>query len=301
MRIAILGRGEMGRSFEKLLADHATLVTWEKNLETGTENLPLEQAVADVHAVMLAVPAAPMAEIAERLTEAMSGNAIAFTIAKGIDADARHPLEILHDTLGPKRVAGIYGPMIAEELQAGKHGFADVAVFGEAAWQVAQDVFLATPLRLHRATDSWGAAWSAAAKNIYVPLLGAVDELDLGDNLRGAMIAAALEEMRRLAERLGASGEPLTGLSGIGDLFTTATSSGSHHHEAGRALARGDASKTGVDGDNVRGEGFHAVRILSKRIDIPVEIFPLFHAAAALLDSPVAFREALRRWLGDQS
>ena len=299
MRIAILGRGEMGHSFERLLADRCRISWWDKDLQAGEENQPLEQAVADVHAVILAMPAAGVSAIAARLGEALPGNAVAFTIAKGVDADARHPLEILHDTLGPTRIAGLYGPMIGEELRAGKHGFADVAVFGEAAWQVARDVFQATPLRLRRAIDPWGAAWSAVAKNIYVPLLGAAAELGLGDNLRGALFAGVLEEMRRLAEQLGASGEPLTGLSGVGDLFTTVTSSGSHHHAAGRALARGDDSGIGIDGQNIRGEGFHAVRSLSKRIPVPADVFPLFHVALALLESPAEFRNALGNWIGE--
>ncbi|MDX1443250.1 MAG: hypothetical protein R3270_05640 [Gammaproteobacteria bacterium] len=300
MRIAILGYGEMGKSFEKLLAGRASTTIWDKNLDSGEENQPLEQAVEAARAVILAVPAAAVEEIAERIAPELTSNATVFTIAKGITAEARHPLEILREALGDDSVAGIYGPMIGEELQAGQHGFADVAALSEAAWQAARDVFNGTHLRLRRASDPWSAAWAAVAKNIYVPVIGAAAELGLGDNLRGALFANALEEMRGLGAKLGSGGSPLTGLSGAGDLFTTATSDGSHHHEAGRALARGDHSKTGTEGENIRGEGFHSLRCLRERLDPATDEFPLFAAAEALLESPQAFRDALDAWMEDR-
>lgn len=301
MRITIAGYGEMGRSFEHVLSDRADIQVWDRDLETGRETMPLEEAVASANGVILAVPAAPIEEIAQRVASVLPGNAVVFTIAKGVTAEARHPLEILHEQLGRSQVAGIYGPMIGEELMAGKPGFADVAVFADSAWQFAHDLFGGTALHLTRAADPWTAAWSAVAKNIYVPLLGAVDALEMGDNLRGGLFAAVLAEMRELALELGATGHSLQGLSGVGDLFTTAVSPGSHHHTAGRALAMGDNSSVGTSGPNVRGEGFHTLAVLRQRIDLPAAAFPLFALAEALVESPAAFRQALEQWLRDHA
>lgn len=299
MRITIVGYGEMGRSFKHLLAERADITIWERDLETGVENMPLEQAVSSANAVILAVPAAPVEEVASRMAAILPDNTVVFTIAKGVNANVRHPLELLLEELARSQVAGIYGPMIGEDLVAGRSGFADIAVFTDSAWQLARDVFGGTVLHLARARDPWTAAWSAVAKNVYTPLLGAAEELALGDNLRGALFAAILDEMRRLVRELGGTGEPLTGLSGIGDLFTTATSPGSHHSEAGRALARGDHSQTGTEGLNLRGEGFHALGVLRERVELPAEAFPLFALSESLLQSPQAFREGLERWIRD--
>lgn len=296
MHVAILGYGEMGRTFEFLLSERASVTIWEKDLNTGEESQPLEEVANAADVVVFAVPATPVPDIAARLAPSLRDSATVFTMAKGVTPDARHPLEILCEVLGADRVAGFYGPMIGDELLVGRQGFADVATTGDKAWEVAVSLFAGTALQLIRAPDPWAAAWSAVAKNLYVPVIGAAAELDLGDNLRGALFVSALDEMRRLGSRLGASGEALISLSGAGDLFTTATSAGSHHYQAGRALARGDRSQTGLEGASVRGEGFHSLQRLRERLDPSPQEFPLFKAAEALLESPAAFLAALDTW-----
>ena len=46
-------------------------------------------------------------------------------------------------------------------------------------------------------------------------------------------------------------------MAGLGDLITTATSVGSHHHELGCQLARGEV-------ENITGEGIHTLAIVEK-------------------------------------
>ena len=46
-------------------------------------------------------------------------------------------------------------------------------------------------------------------------------------------------------------------LAGLGDLITTATSAGSHHHELGRKLARGETK-------DISGEGVHTLAMVRK-------------------------------------
>ncbi len=80
-------------------------------------------------------------------------------------------------------------------------------------------------------------------KNVYAILFGVADGLELGDNMRGYLATAAMHELERIVAGLGGSAGAAHRLAGLGDLITTATSKGSHHHELGRRLARGDTGE----------------------------------------------------------
>jgi glycerol-3-phosphate dehydrogenase (NAD(P)+) len=63
----------------------------------------------------------------------------------------------------------------------------------------------------------------------------------LGDSARAALMTRGYAEMVRLAEALGARAETLAGLSGLGDLVLTCTSTQSRNFRFGCALGRGDS------------------------------------------------------------
>lgn len=299
MRILIVGHGEMGRSFETVLKGHAEIDVWDKNLDTGEENQPLETAASKAELVIFTVPATPHAELAERVCVSLPTESLVLSIAKGIAPDGRHPLQILVDVFGKERAGGAYGPTIGEELQEGRPGFAELCAFSAEYRQRVLKVFENTQFYLTSSTDPWGAAWSAVLKNVYVPLIGAAEALDFGDNVLGLLAVKILDEMRLLGAQLGGSGEPLTGLAAVGDLFTTATSAGSHHRAAGAALARGRREEAGITGKNIRGEGFNTLRIL-QHSGLDIANLPLFELARVLLGEADAFPGKLQSWLEAQ-
>ena len=61
-------------------------------------------------------------------------------------------------------------------------------------------------------------------KNVYAMVFGMADELELGDNVRGFLATATLQELDRIVlHQGGLPGTPYH-LAGLGDLITTATS-----------------------------------------------------------------------------
>jgi glycerol-3-phosphate dehydrogenase (NAD(P)+) len=122
-------------------------------------------------------------------------------------------------------------------------------------------------------------AWSSVLKNVYAILLGAADALGLGDNVRGYLITVAIREMRAIVRQLGGSGETCLSLSGLADLVTTATSPGSHHHELGGQLARGE---TGT----LSGEGIHTLEMIRQRGMFDGSAYPLFNLVESLVTHP---------------
>lgn len=300
--VLILGRGAMGSMFEALLQRTARVTTWERDPETGRESAPLETLATQSDIVILAVPASPHDELAGRLAGCLGAKTLCLTIAKGLDGDGRTPAEVFARHFGDTPDPGpawavIYGPMIADDLDRGRSGFALVSANRPAIAERARALFGDGPLYLRAHDDPHGAAWAAILKNIYVPLIGMADELDLGDNMRGFLIAEALAELAAVVERLGGRPGTAYGLAGVGDLVTTATSADSHHQGIGRAIARGELESAVDTGENVRSEGVHAVAQIRRLGLVKISDYPLLEFVAELLESPRNAAERLDGWI----
>jgi len=71
-------------------------------------------------------------------------------------------------------------------------------------------------------------------KNVYAIMFGVADELKLGDNMRGHLMVAAIAELSGIVQSFGGQAHTPYSYAGLGDLLTTATSEGSHHHALGQ-------------------------------------------------------------------
>ena len=120
--------------------------------------------------------------------------------------------------------------MISEEMRAGKPCFAELAASDEEGLQKTMALFHASGLHIQASADRTGIAWSAILKNVYAILFGIADELQLGDNMRGHLAVSALAEIGAMVRDLGGQAATVYRWAGLGDLITTATSAGSHHH-----------------------------------------------------------------------
>jgi glycerol-3-phosphate dehydrogenase (NAD(P)+) len=78
-------------------------------------------------------------------------------------------------------------------------------------------------------------------KNVLAIACGIVEGRGLGDNARAALITRGLAELTRLAIAKGGRAETLMGLSGLGDLILTASSTQSRNYSLGFALGQGSS------------------------------------------------------------
>jgi glycerol-3-phosphate dehydrogenase (NAD(P)+) len=278
-RILIIGHGEMGMAMSHLLKRHAPSV-WERQPKDGRMALDLGLAAADAEIIIFCVPAAAHAELAANVAPRLAASACCVSIAKGLDDQGRCAWRIFHDTLpGKAHYAVMYGPMISEEIRAGKPAFSDVATSSPGDFQVLRELFVGGPLHLQESTDPLGISWCAILKNIYAIAFGIADALGLGDNLRGQLSVAAVEEMAAISVHLSGRPETAYRRAGLGDLITTATSAGSHHHALGGLLLRGEF-------DRVRGEGVHSLEVMHALRLLNVGCHPLFDLLADILRDP---------------
>ncbi len=293
--ILILGRGAMGSMFRQLLADRHDIATWHRSLD-DQDPQSLEALARDRDLVVFALPAQPHDRLARRINAHIGPSTVCLSIAKGVDEQARTPAEIFSDTLGRDRHWGlVYGPMIARDLSEGHTGFAVLAGNSRPARDMA-GLFSDTPLYLDTDDDLTGAAWSVVLKNVYVPLLGATDELKMGDNIRGFVIYEAVHELESIMTDLGGRADTARGPAGMGDLITSATSQSSHHRTIGAELAAGRSDKIAAGGEYIRSEGVHTARRVREHDTVEMGRYPLFDLACDFLTGPLDLETELDQY-----
>lgn len=162
--------------------------------------------------------------------------------SKGLEATTRLTMDAVIREAAPGRaVALLSGPTFAKEIAAGRPA-AVVAAAGEAMTaSVVQRAFSSANLRVYTSDDVVGVAMGGALKNVTAIAVGVSDGLGFGDNARAALITRGLNEMARLAVRMGAHPLTMAGLAGLGDLVLTCTGDLSRNRQVGLALARGES------------------------------------------------------------
>lgn len=287
----IVGHGEMGQAMEYLLAPRHRLDLWFRPHGSRRAAVTLEEAAGRADAVLLCVPAQPIGGLVERIRDRLPPHCSLWSIAKGLDDAGRPAAAILQDGLPPGQPWGvIYGPMISEEIRAGRPAYAEVAGRPAEAVGAVRALFAGSHLHLQPAADLVGLSWSAVLKNVYAMAFGGADGLGLGDNARGYLAAAALAEMGAIVAALGGSRETVCHLAGLGDLITTATSAGSHHHELGRRLVQGRARE-------LTGEGVHTLAMIRRHRLWAETPYPLLRVVRHMVETPAEAAGALRAFL----
>lgn len=290
-RVLILGTGEMGRAMLHLLEPHCEVETWEGLPPDGSEPPPLQARVRRAGIVVLCVPVTAHEQLAPQVAGALADGAICATIAKGLDSNGRTAAEILAESLGGKNeYAVIYGPMLSEDLAADRFGFADIACARPETFERLARLLADTRLRVAHSDDILGATWAVILKNVYVPLIGAAEALDLGDNVRGFLASTAFIELADIVANLGGQPETPYRLAGLGDFVGSATGAGSHHRALGAKLARGE--REGIDG-----EGVNTLAVIARQRPFDPSPYPLFQLAARMVENPPEAAGALIRFL----
>ena len=280
-KVLILGHGEMGHAMQTLLNDRHDLRIWDKFPSAGMYSVVLEDSASQADFIIFCLPANPHREVAEKIVPLLKPGCICISIAKGLDEAGQTAAQIFTGVLGAAKVnyALLYGPMISEELRAGRYGFAQVACSTQNTIPRVQSLFSGSSLLIAPCDDIQGISWSVILKNVYAMVFGMADELQMGDNMRGFLMSASLNELDAIVRIMGGAAGSSYDLAGLGDLMTTATSLDSHHHELGRRLARGET-------DNIIGEGVHTLQMVEQYALFNWRNYPLFSLIKHLVSQP---------------
>jgi glycerol-3-phosphate dehydrogenase (NAD(P)+) len=212
--------------------------------------------------VVMAAPSHGTRDIARMAAPFIEPETIVVSATKGIEQHTLFRMsEILEQELGPSlRLAVVSGPSFAAELARELPTAVSVASLDEQVVAVVQAGFRAPYFRLYGTSDIVGVEIGGALKNVIAIAAGLVEGLGLGHNALAGLITRGLAEISRLACAAGARPETLSGLTGLGDLVLTCTSTPSRNRRVGIELAHGRPLQDIIDGTRMVAEGVRTTR-----------------------------------------
>ncbi len=301
MKITMIGSGGWGTAMITQLAGrHDDLVLCCRKEETAEklrierenkEYLPgvripvhvkitgdLKNAVTGAGVVILCTPSKAVEETVKKSLPYIEKNAVVVCASKGIADNLGHRLsEVIEMNLKgiTDRIVVLSGPNHAEEVGLGLPAATVAASEVPEAVQIVQDLFMSPVFRVYRSHDIRGVEYGGALKNIIALACGVLDGLRLGDNSRAALMTRGLVEMARFGVHFGAKKETFSGLSGMGDLIATCTSTHSRNHAAGVLLGKGKTAKEITKRTHMVVEGMRTALLVNEiamkeNIEMPV-------------------------------
>lgn len=242
-------------------------------------------------ALLVVTPAQHMRSV---LAQAPVGNRPLILCAKGIEAETQLLMSEVAASVCPAApIAVLSGPTFAHEVAQGLPtaitlACEDVALGRRLAERIALRAF-----RPYAASDVIGAEIGGAVKNVLAIACGVVDGAGLGQNARASLIARGFAEMTRFGMARGARPETLSGLSGLGDLVLTCSSTSSRNFSLGKGLGEGQRADALLADRRTVAEGAFTAPVLqqaARAIDVEM---PIVDAVCALLSGDSDVRRVM--------
>ncbi len=196
--------------------------------------------------------------------------------SKGIEEGSGKMLhEVAHEVCPSSPVAVLSGPTFAHEVAAGLPTAVTLACADAGLGEYLRDRIALPTFRTYLSKDVAGAEVGGAVKNVLAIACGVVEGRGLGQNARAALIARGFAEMTRFGLAMGAQRETLAGLSGLGDLVLTCSSTSSRNFSLGKAIGEGMHSAALMTDRRTVAEGAHTAPVLDqlardRGIDMPI-------------------------------
>lgn len=289
--IGIIGAGAWGTSLALVAARAGKQVLlWAREpqvidaIETQNENtlfLPgiklcdnitvtarMKEVVLSSSAVLLVLPSQHLRENCKTLRTFWPEGLPAVICSKGIEQKTGALLsEILAEELPQAPIAVLSGPTFAIEAAMEKPTAVTLACQDKRLGTTLVEALGTLSFRPYYSPDIISVQIGGAVKNVMAVAAGIVAGKKLGDNARAALITRGLAEISRLSVAMGGSAQTLMGLSGLGDLVLTASSTQSRNFSLGVELGEGRSLEDILAGRNSVAEGVYTASAVLERAE----------------------------------
>ena len=318
-QMAVLGGGAWGTALACILAQqHASVTLWANEATTvnainqshenpqflpniplpavigATENLA-DLAHADI--ILMVVPAQFARPVLAQLAQ-HNKNAVLVLCSKGIERDSLKLMsEVAAETWPRAQIAVLSGPSFAADVARGLPTAVTLAVADDALGNYLARHIGTAHFRPYLGDDIIGAEIGGAIKNVLAIACGIVAGKGLGESARAAVTARGFAEMSRLGSALGAQLETLGGLSGLGDLILTCSSTQSRNFSLGHALGQGADAASVLGARHSVSEGAMSAAAVAQLADKHALDMPICRAVNAIVSGAISVDDAIAELL----
>lgn len=261
MKVAVIGSGGWGTAISILLAEKGNEVylwSWIQEetdrLNKDRENkeflpgvkLPdnivcthdMKSCIDGAEVIVTAAPSPATRTTAKQMASYVKEGQRIVNISKGLEGKLRLS-QVYKSEIPQAEISVLSGPSHAEEVSRKIPTTVVVASENKETAEFLQDVFMCGTFRVYTSDDVIGVELGGALKNVIALCAGISDGLGYGDNTKAALITRGVAEITRLGTAMGARASTFAGLSGLGDLIVTGTSTLSRNHTAGELIGKG--------------------------------------------------------------
>jgi glycerol-3-phosphate dehydrogenase (NAD(P)+) len=244
---------------------------------------------AECDVILLVTPAQALRDSMTALAPHLAAAKPVVACAKGIERGSHlFMTEIIAEIAPLARPAILSGPSFADDVARGLPTAVTLAAQDESlASQLVQALGSPT-FRPYHTTDVRGVEIGGAAKNVLAIAAGIVVGRNLGASAQAALTTRGFSELSRFGRALGARGETLSGLSGLGDLLLSCASPQSRNFALGIALGRGEPAPAGKLAEGAATAPVLVELAASQQVEMPVS-----KAVAAILSARISIDAAI--------
>ena len=314
--IGVVGGGAWGTALAQVAAEGGETLLWALEPEVvasingSHENrlylpgVPLDPAiratadlaeVAQCDALLVVTPA----QHTRSVLRAMPPLSVPLILcAKGMEESTTRLMhDVAHEEQPASPIAVLSGPTFAHEVAARLPAAVTLATEDRAVGERLRARLARPWFRPYLSDDVIGAEIGGAVKNVLAIACGVVEGRGLGLNARAALISRGFAEMTRFGLARGARAETLAGLSGLGDLVLTCSSTSSRNFSLGKGLGEGRSAADLLADRRTVAEGAHTAPVLARAareagVDMPIAV-----AVCALLSGEMSVDEVVERLL----
>jgi len=297
-KVAVLGGGSFGTVLANLAASNDYKVSlWVRDAEQAlrinsegantsyhpelklSDNIQatedLNEVMRDASIIFIATPSIIFEQIMNRISELIDNKAYVISCTKGI---LENPFRSMTDVIQNKiknDVGVLSGPNLAKEIAQNKIAGTVIASNNEDLIKLVKDTLSSKTFKIFSSNDIQGVELGGALKNIYAIICGLADSLGVGENALGLILTRSMAEMSRFAVAKGANPVTFLGLSGMGDLVATCTSTLSRNYQLGHNLGTGMGLDDAKDNVGQVAEGIRtleAIRNESISLDLKMPL-----------------------------
>jgi glycerol-3-phosphate dehydrogenase (NAD(P)+) len=300
----VIGGGAWGTALAQVAAaDGQPVILWAREPEVVESinarhvnelflnNVPLSETIVatdDLDALRVVdalLVVAPAQHVRAVLDGQDFGSKPLVLCAKGIEAGSKLLVgEVARAVQPAAPIAVLSGPTFAHEVAAGLPTAVTLACEDVDLGTAFAERLASPTFRTYASDDVIGAEIGGAVKNVLAIGCGVVEGAGLGQNARAALIARGFAEMTRFGLARGARAETMAGLSGLGDLVLTCSSTSSRNFSLGVGLGEGRSARELLSDRRTVAEGAFTAPVLREAAAEAGVDMPVTEAVCALLE-----------------
>ncbi|MER3433054.1 MAG: NAD(P)H-dependent glycerol-3-phosphate dehydrogenase [Leptolyngbya sp. ERB_1_1] len=293
MKIAVIGAGAWGSTLAELVRDNGhEVVVWSRQCGRS-----LNDTIAQSDLLISAVSMKGVRSVIEQISIKVP---TIVTATKGLDSESGSetalpllPSQVWQAAFPESAIAVLSGPNLSKEIQQGLPAASVVAHRDQMVADCVQQAFSSARFRVYTNADPLGVELGGTLKNVIAIAVGACDGLQLGTNAKSALVTRGLAEMIRLGTYWGAKPETFYGLSGLGDLLATCSSSLSRNYQVGYGLAQGKTLSEVLATLEGTAEGINTTQVLVRLAQAQGISMPISTQVDRLLRGEITPRSAV--------